>query len=115
MIDRLFENMVNVDRRPYSKRLDRKSLSEVFESSIDFPRDSLDSAIWSKEDDTYILREDVKRKILSTLEKYSDVPLLEIAKEIRIVGSLTTNQYLDIADLDCHIIPDMEKLRKYLE
>lgn len=105
MIDRLFENMVNADRKSYSKRLDKKSLDRnVFESSIDFPREGLDSAIWTKNDNGYILREDVKRKILSTLEKYSDVSLLKIAKEIRIVGSIATNQFLDNADLDIHVI-----------
>jgi len=104
MTDRLYENMLNADRKPFSKRLGRKSV-HISESSIDFARDGLDDAIWIKEDDTYILREDVKKKILAVLEKYSDIPLLEIAKEIRIVGSLATNQYLDTADLDIHIVP----------
>jgi len=96
-------------------RLLEKILEDVKESSIDFPQESLDLAIWDKKDDTYTLREDVKKKILGVLEEYPDVSLLEIAEEIHIVGSLCTNQYLDSADLDIHIVPNMEKLRKYLK
>lgn len=89
--------------------------SLIEESSIDFPQASLDQAVWDLEGKIPILREEVKKKILAVLEKYPDVPLLEIAEEIRIVGSIATNQYLDSADLDIHIVPDMEKLRKYLK
>jgi hypothetical protein len=82
-----------------------EKILRIAESSIDFPREDLDPAIWDKEDDIYTLREDVKKKILAVLEKYPDVPLLEIAEEIRVVGSLCTNQFLGTADLDCHIVP----------
>jgi len=92
-----------------------KLVESVRESSIDFPQESLDLAIWDKKDNTYTLREDVKNKILNILKKYPDIPLLEIAKEIHIVGSLCTNQFLPESDLDIHIIPDMEKLGKYLK
>lgn len=106
MIDKLYETALAADKKSFSTRLDRKSLDrDVFESSIDFPRVSLDPTIWSKEDGNYTLRKDVKRKVLDVLKKYPDVPLLEIAKEIHIVGSSCTNQYLDTADLDTHIIP----------
>ena len=90
------------------------------ESSIDFPRENLDLAVWDKEDDFYTLREDVKKKILAILEKYPDVPLLEIAEEIHIVGSIGTNQYRDDADIDIHIVPknidewDEEDTRKVI-
>jgi len=106
-MDKLYENMLIADRKLFSKRLDKKFLNRsVFESSIDFPREDLDSAIWDKEDDTYILRAEVKEKIFGILKRYPDVPLLEIAKEIRIVGSICTNQFLSESDLDIHIIPE---------
>ena len=82
-----------------------EKILQVKESSIDFPKQDLDDAIWDKKDDTYTLREDVKEKIFAVLEEYPDVPLLEIAEEIRIVGSITSNQYLDTADIDVHITP----------
>lgn len=82
-----------------------EKILHVDESSIDFPRQDLDDAIWDKEDDTYTLKKEVKEKILAILEEYPDVLLLEIAEEIRIVGSLCTNQFLDVADCDAHIIP----------
>jgi len=85
------------------------------ESSIDFPRESLDSAVWDMEDGNYVLKDEVKKQIIDLVSKYPDVPLLEIAKEIRIVGSIATNQFLDTADCDIHIVPDMDKLRKYLK
>ncbi len=95
-------------------------LEKIEESSIDFPRESLDSAVWDLEGKIPILRADVKKKILAILERYPDVPLLEIAEEIRIVGSIGTNQFLPTADLDCHIIPknleewDEEKTNKVI-
>ena len=96
-----FSNLISV-----LKKMDLlEKILQVDESSIDFPQISLDLAIWDKEDDTYTLREDVKKKILAVLEEYPDAPLLEIAEEIRIVGSIATNQYLDSADLDIHIVP----------
>ena len=89
---------------------DYKLLEKILqESSIDFPYQDPDDAIWDKEDDLYTLREDVKAKILAILEKYPDVPLLEIAEEIHIVGSLCTNQFLDTADCDVHIVPKNAK------
>lgn len=80
-------------------------LEKMLESSIDFPREDLDSAIWDKKGDGYILKEEIKNQILSVIEKYPDVPLLEIAEEIHIVGSMGTNQYQANADLDIHIVP----------
>jgi len=78
MTDRLYENMLNADTKPFSKRLGKKSLNrDVFESNIDFPRVSLDPVIWIKKDDTYTLR----------------------------VGSIGTNQQLSDSDVDVHIVP----------
>ena len=92
--------------REFVSTLKDYELVESFnESSIDFPQESLDLAVWDKKDNTYTLREDVKNKILNILKKYPNAPLLEIAEEIHIVGSLCTNQFLDIADCDVHIVP----------
>jgi len=75
-------------------------------SSIDFPRTDLDSQVWTKEDGFYFLREEVKNKILKLLDQYPEEDLLQIAREIRIVGSIGTNLYIDDTDLDVHIIPE---------
>lgn len=85
------------------------------ESSIDFPQLDLDTSVWDKKNSIYILKPGVKKRILDVISKFPDVPLLEITKEIRIVGSLCTNQFLSESDLDIHIVPDMKKLRKYLK
>lgn len=77
----------------------------MFESSIDFPREDLDDAIWDKEDDTYTLKDEVKIHIIGVISKYPDKDLNDIAKKIHIVGSIGTNQYSDTADIDVHIVP----------
>lgn len=96
----LFSNLYKV-----AKFILEKDIYKVKESSIDFPREDLDVAIWEKSGDTYILREEVKSKIIDLISKYPDKDLNEIAKEIHIVGSIGTNQYGDDADIDVHIIP----------
>lgn len=87
----------------------------VEESSIDFPQADLDSSVWDKKGETYTIKPEVKNKILEIVKRYPKFPLLEIAKEIHIVGSIATNQFLSDADLDIHVVPDVRKLRKYLK
>jgi len=79
--------------------------SDVMESIIDYPRPNLSPEIWDKVDDSYRLRDDVKQKIVSSLEKYPNVQLMGIGSEYHITGSIGTNQYSDDADIDIHIIP----------
>jgi len=87
------------------KKLLEKLLT-LFESSIDFPQKDLDLSVWDKEDDTYKIKPEVKDRIFDVLGKYPETHLLEVAKEIHIVGSSATNQYTDDADIDVHIIPE---------
>lgn len=72
------------------------------ESSVDFPREELDLAIWQKDGEEYTLRQDVHDKIMDVLNKYPET--IE-ARTIHITGSIGTNQYSDVADVDVHIIP----------
>jgi hypothetical protein len=109
MTDKLYENMLNADVKPFSKRLGRKSV-RIFESSIDFARDGLDPAIWAKGDDTYTLKAEAKQEIFTFLKEYPGKDLIELADSIHIVGSIASNQYDDDADIDVHIVPkDIEK------
>jgi len=88
----------------------------IHESSIDYPREGLSPEIWEKLDDgSYTLKRSVANDILSVLSKFEYGVLLDIAKEIRIVGSICSNQYSDNADIDVHIIPDKEELNKVLD
>lgn len=87
--------------------LERKKVSE---SSIDFPQKDLDLDVWNKENNIYIIKPEVKRKILGVIDKYPDMDLIDIAAAgiskaatIHIVGSIATNQYLDTSDIDVHI------------
>jgi len=80
-------------------------LFQLWESLIDFAQPDLPSEVWDKDANRgYKLAEDAERKILDTLRKYPE-DLLSIAKEMHIVGSLTSNQYLEDSDLDVHIVP----------
>lgn len=85
------------------------------ESSIDFPREGLDSQVWEREGgDSYVLRLEVKKQILGFLDKYPDRDIVGMAKEedgeptIHIVGSICTNQYTDTTDIDVHIVLDSD-------
>lgn len=84
-------------------------LDNIDESSIDYPREDLDKSLWSKDGDSYILKPEAKEKILDILKQYQEQNLIEIADKIRIVGSITGNQYTDDADIDIHIVPEVIK------
>lgn len=77
----------------------------IAESSIDFPQEDLDLSIWNKENDSYLLRPEVKEKILKVISAYEPTDLLDTAEEIRIVGSIGSNLYTEDADIDVHIVP----------
>lgn len=79
--------------------------SDVNESSIDYPREDLDISIWDKDGDTYILKSETKDKILNVLKQYPDKDLVALADKIRVVGSITGNQYIDDSDIDVHVVP----------
>ncbi len=91
----------------------------VEESTIDFPRPGLDVSVWDKIGDSYVIKPDVKKIILDTLDKYIKINLRSIADSIHITGSIGTNQYVgsgpDASDLDVHLVIDIEKLRKILK
>ena len=81
-----------------------KYISFVLESSIDFPKKELDPQIWAKStDDNWILRSDVKYKILSILDKYPDSNLRDM-KEIHITGSICSNQYVSWLNIPMKIV-----------
>jgi hypothetical protein len=84
---------------------------EAYESSVDFAQEDLPKDIWDKNTDgNYKIKSDIEGKIRQALKAYKDVDLEDIAQSIHIVGSLGTNQWTKDADLDVHIIPDLEKI-----
>jgi len=104
LVNRIAEILNKLGRLPKESPY-AKIKENVSESSIDFPREGLDLAVWNKEDDSYTLREDVKKKILAILEEYPDIVLKDIVDTIHIVGSIGTNLYEDDCDIDVHVIP----------
>jgi len=90
-----------------------KLSEKVAESSIDYPQQDLDAQVWYRlEDGTYALHPDVKNKILAQLKLYQGFNLLELADELHVVGSITTNLYSEKADIDVHVVTDEDKLPK---
>ena len=79
---------------------------DMMESSIDFPKTDLPKDIWDKDGESYVLKPDVKDKILQALATYPKLQLVEWADEIRLVGSITSNQYEKGADIDVHLVGD---------
>jgi len=77
----------------------------IRESSIDYPRETLSPYLWGLlPDGTYKVRYDAKEKIHSILDKYPGSKLRTRAAEIRIVGSICSNQYVDDTDIDVHLV-----------
>ena len=79
------------------------------DSNIDYPRKDLDPAVWNRNGNTYILRPEVKNKILDVIKQYPD-DLIDMAASgesgatVHIVGSICTNTFLDDCDIDVHIV-----------
>jgi len=81
-----------------------KTQHVLMESSVDFPSKTLDLDVWEPQGESYVLRSDVKALLLDQLEKYPDQDLISIAKSIRLVGSIGTNQYTPTSDIDVHVM-----------
>ena len=77
----------------------------LVESNIDYPQESLDTSVWDLEGESHTLKHDVKRKVLNFISKYPFFDMMEFADEMRITGSITTNQFTPTVDLDVHIVP----------
>jgi len=106
MTDRLYENMLNTDTKSFSKRLGRKFLNrDVFESLIDFGQPGLDPDVWTEDDGQFVLAEGVEAKILEFIKSYPNKDLLAETDNLHMVGSMTTNQYLEDSDIDIHLFP----------
>ena len=86
-------------------------------SIIDYPFKTLDTQIWDLSGEKPKIREDIKEEILDKLYnglmKNGFTHIDEIFKEIHITGSMGTYQYLPQTDVDVHIIPNIENIKKY--
>lgn len=86
----------------------RNILNYITESSVDFPREGLCKHVWVKTEGGYKLKPELRAKILDALKQYPRFNLINIAKEIHIIGSITSNLYDDESDVDIHVLPDEE-------
>lgn len=75
------------------------------ESLIDFARTGLSPHVWTSEDGEYHLSLLAGKKIQYVLQQCPNTDILNIADQIHIVGSITTNLYTENTDIDVHITP----------
>jgi len=57
-------------------------------------------------DIAYSLQPGIEQQILDVLAQYPDKDLRAIAAELRIVGSITTNLWVEDTDIDVHLVPE---------
>lgn len=98
-------------RRGGASRQKIKVKNLVLESTIDFPQEDLDPAVWNKKANIYTIKPEIKGLIFNVLDKYEPVNLREIADTIHITGSIGTNQYTEDADVDVHIVTSPMKVK----
>lgn len=82
--------------------------TEYFSSIIDYPRETLDSKIWDITVDPPIMKEEIKKEIMTTLVeglRSHGYLFEEIISSVHITGSIGTLQYIRGTDLDVHLIP----------
>lgn len=76
------------------------------ESLVDFAHPDLPLDIWHKtQGGSYTLKNDVREAIFNFIGEYPGGDILAATKDPRIVGSITTNQFLDDSDIDVHLTP----------
>lgn len=77
------------------------------ESVLDIPQMDLDPVVWSRSEETksYELTEEANSKIFNIIEWISKHDQLSVYLNnfsVRIIGSITSNQYTDTSDIDLH-------------
>lgn len=92
-----------------SQKVQKLDRNKVNESAIDYPKAELCSAVW---DSSNKLLPEVKEVLLKQLKLYTPLDLEGLATEIRIVGSIGTNQYVADADIDLHLLVEESSLPK---
>jgi len=79
--------------------------SVVNDSRIDFPQETLCLEVWEQKADSYILRHEVREQILDIIKTLREQPIFNIIGNIRIIGSICSNQYTAFSDIDVHLLP----------
>lgn len=73
----------------------------LIESSIDYPQEKgLCPEVWDKDQ---TLKPSVKEKILSVLKKFNQFDLFKFIENIRVVGSICSNRWVEDSDIDVHL------------
>lgn len=81
----------------------KNKISYIYESSIDFAKDSLPLDIWNLSNGVYVLRPEVKKMVIEALKSYKKYDLLKNVANLDFIGSSTTNTYDEDSDIDIHI------------
>jgi len=76
------------------------------ESLVDFAHPDLPLDVWYKtQGGSYTLKNDAKEAIFRFINGYPGGDILAATVNPRIIGSITTNQFLENSDIDVHLTP----------
>jgi len=82
-----------------------KEIVKSFES-----KDSLSDTIFSSENDTYIIKDDIRKKLLEVTDDFLDfVDIDFFIYDVVLTGSLANYNWSQYSDIDLHIIIDLDE------
>lgn len=92
-------------------------LVEISASEITIPekfvKDSLNLAIWTKKGDTYVMKSEVRDKLLEIANKfYEDLEVDAEYEDIYLIGSMASYNWTEKSDIDLHLLFDYSKINK---
>lgn len=97
----------------FDELFEEVSPEDVDISSLSF-HDRLNPQIWTPYEGNYILKEDVKNKLLTAADKFSDFIKYKgskiVIKDIVLTGSNANFNYSKYSDIDVHILLDYDSI-----
>jgi hypothetical protein len=73
------------------------------------PKDHLSKEIFEKDDDGYVLREDIRKRLIDVASQFMDFVDIEFfIHDIHFTGSLANYNWSEFSDIDLHILVDFE-------
>lgn len=93
------------------------NILEISEEDVIIPKkfiqDELNSSLWTKKGDSYILKSEVREKLLEIAEKFYEYLEVETKYEdIYFIGSMASYNWTSQSDIDLHLLFDYSKINK---
>jgi len=93
------------------------NIFEISEEDVVIPKkfiqDELNPSLWDKEGDKYILKKDVRDKLLQIADKFYEYLEVEANfEDIYFIGSMASYNWTSQSDIDLHLLFDYKKINK---